>query len=520
VSIARAVPGLASLVFRLGTWRTRSAGTFVAVVVACGFGLVLVSAASAATVTIGPSDVSGQQNERGCAFNPCSGTWAQLTQPTPGVVLTAPADGVITAWHVHGQAAGGTGGTLALRVLRRAPDGLSFTGVGTSSAVTATPDDGSPAHAVSIPVRAGDYIGVDTVAGGASVFITEPAGADVGLWSVELADGSTMPPASMEENARLMLNAVESLQPAVSSVSPSSGSTMGGEAVTIRGSNLDGATGVSFGGTPAGSFTASATQITATAPSHAQGTLDVRVTGPGGMSPSTGADLYSYLAPGVSAPSIAIASPANGGTYQRGHFIAASYSCTAAKGTTLTSCTGPVANGAAIDATTLGSHRFTVIAQDSDGGSATLNATYTIATVLPKPKLSAPSQTTRTWREANALPHASAKRKAPVGTTFSFALNEPARTTLSFTQHTLGRKPHHKCLTPTKNNRHAPRCTRTIPAGHLTLTGHPGTNKIHFAGRITHTNKLKPGQYTLTITATNPQHVRSAPRSLNFTIIK
>jgi hypothetical protein len=517
--------------FTGGTRGTRTAArrTFVAVVVACGFGLVFASAAPAATVTIGPSDVSGQQAVLGCGGMPCTMTLAQVTQPTPGVLLTAPADGVITAWHVHGQALGGSQGTLALRVLRRAPDGgLSFTGVGRSSPVTAGTSDASPAHAVSIPVRAGDYIGVDVAqddtppAGdaGAFVYATEPAGAEIGDWEPALADGSTMAPFVTAQTLRLALNAVESLQPAVSSVSPSSGSTMGGEAVTIRGSNLDGATGVSFGGTPAGSFTASATQITATAPSHAQGTLDVRVTGPGGMSPSTGADLYSYLAPGVSAPSIAIASPANGGTYQRGHFIAASYSCTAAKGTTLTSCTGPVANGAAIDATTLGAHRFTVIAQDSDGGSATLNATYTIATVLPKPKLSAASQTTRTWREANALPHASAKRKAPVGTTFSFALNEPARTTLSFTQHTLGRKPHHKCLTPTKNNRHAPRCTRTIPAGHLTLTGHPGTNKIHFAGRITHTNKLKPGQYTLTITATNPQHVRSAPRSLNFTIIK
>jgi hypothetical protein len=490
------------------------------VVVACGFGLVFASAAPAATVTIGAPDLSGNDAQLGCFANPtCTATLAQLTQPTQGVFLRVPADGVITAWRIHGHANGGSDGTLALRVLRPAPDGISFTGVATSGAVAAGDTDGSPAHAVSIPVRAGDQIGVDTTAN-ALVFATGASGADTGIWSGGLADGATMAPSGTDQNERLMLNAVESLPAAVSSVSPSSGSTVGGEAVTIRGSDLDGATGVSFGATPAGSFTASPTQITATAPPHAQGTVDVRVTSPGGTSPTTDADLYSYVAPGVSAPSIAIASPADGGTYLRGHLVAVSYSCTAPKGTTVTSCAGPVANGAPIDDSTLGSHRFTVIAQDSDGGSATMTATYTVASVLLNPKLSTASETNRTWREGNALPQVSAKRKPPVGTTFSFGLNEPASVTLSFTHRAPGRKAHHKCVVQTRTNRHAARCTRVILAGHLIINGHPGTNKIRFAGRISHTNKLKPGRYTLTITATGPQHVRSAPRSLNFTIIK
>jgi hypothetical protein len=95
-------------------------------------------------------------------------------------------------------------------------------------------------------------------------------------------------------------------------VSPSSGSTAGGEAVTISGSDLDGASGVSFGATPAASFTASPTQITATAPARAQGTIHVQVTGPGGVSPATGADLYTYVGPSGGGPGGGVALAAVG----------------------------------------------------------------------------------------------------------------------------------------------------------------------------------------------------------------
>jgi hypothetical protein len=499
--------------------------------------LVFASAAAGATVLIGAPNISDDQGSNACAAaEPCHRiTFAQLTQPSQGVLLRAPADGVITAWHVHGFTT--TGSSLALRVLRPDPDGVRFTGVATSVGVTAVESDGgTPSHPVSIPVQAGDQIGVDLTAGAGSsqavgVFLTQPSAASYGVWvGGGLPDGSTMAP-SYTSPYRVMLNAVESLRPAVSGVSPSSGSTAGGEAVTISGSDLDGATGVSFGGTPAPSFTASPTQITATAPARAQGTIHVQVTGPGGMSPATGADFYSYVAPGVVPPSIAIASPANGATYTQGQAVTAAYSCTAPAGTTVTTCAGPVANGAPIDTATLGSHTFTVVAQDSDGGPATKSVSYTVVAavtpapmvpgpmVTPAPVVSGASETARRWRENNTLPHISAKKKLPVGTTFSFALNEPATVTLSFTQQAAGRKIHGKCVRPSAKNRRKPRCTRVIVAGSFTFTGHPGTNKVRFAGRISRTNKLKPGRYTLQITATI-QGRRSAPRSLTFTIVK
>jgi outer membrane autotransporter protein len=84
--------------------------------------------------------------------------------------------------------------------------------------------------------------------------------------------------------------------PTVISVSPHSGTTEGGTAVTITGRNLTGATAVRFGGTPVTSFTVvDRTTITATTPPHAAGGVNVQVTTPGGT--ATGFSLYTYVAP-------------------------------------------------------------------------------------------------------------------------------------------------------------------------------------------------------------------------------
>jgi hypothetical protein len=220
---------------------------------------------------------------------------------------------------------------------------------------------------------------------------------------------------------------------------------------------------------------------------------------------------YTFLVP----PVVTITSPASHATYSQGEAVATAYSCKAPPGATVTACAGP----AAIDTKTLGSHTFTVNAQDSDGATATRHVDYTVA--LAVPIISAASQAARAWRENNTRPRISAnKKKLPVGTTFSFALNEPATVTLSFTQQHAGRRAHGKCLAPSAKNRHKPLCTHTIIAGSVTFTGHPGTNKVRFAGRISRTKKLNAGRYILQITASNTQGKRSAPRSLTFTIVK
>ena len=82
--------------------------------------------------------------------------------------------------------------------------------------------------------------------------------------------------------------------PVVALVTPPTGPAAGGTVVTISGSSLTGTTGVSFGGTPATSFTVNSdSSITATTPPHALGLVGVTVTTPAGS--STGVGLFLYL---------------------------------------------------------------------------------------------------------------------------------------------------------------------------------------------------------------------------------
>ena len=82
--------------------------------------------------------------------------------------------------------------------------------------------------------------------------------------------------------------------PAVTAVSPANGAGAGGSFVTITGTALTGATAVDFGANASPSFAVvSSTSIIAEAPAG-KGTVDVTVTTPGGTSPTSAADQFSY----------------------------------------------------------------------------------------------------------------------------------------------------------------------------------------------------------------------------------
>ena len=137
----------------------------------------------------------------------------------------------------------------------------------------------------------------------------------------------------------------------------------------------------------------------------------------------------------------------------------------------------------------------------------------------PPPAVQDAHQSTTRWREGNRLARIS-HAKTPTGTTFSFLLNEQAIVSFSFAQRGSGRKVSGECVTQTEKNRHKPACKRTAAVGTLTFAGHSGANKVAFQGRISPVKKLRPGLYTLVITATNSAGVHSAPTSLSFTIVK
>jgi hypothetical protein len=96
----------------------------------------------------------------------------------------------------------------------------------------------------------------------------------------------------------------------VTGVSPTSGTTSGGTAVTIAGTNFQAGAAVSFGNTLASVSGVSATSISATAPAHASGAVSVTVTNPDGTA-GTLAGAFTYRTP---AAQITGVSPASGTT--------------------------------------------------------------------------------------------------------------------------------------------------------------------------------------------------------------
>ena len=125
-------------------------------------------------------------------------------------------------------------------------------------------------------------------------------------------------------------------------------------------------------------------------------------------------------------------------------------------------------------------------------------------------------QSTTRWHESDRLARIS-RAKTPTGTTFSFSLNEQATISFTFTQ-LMGSYNNHSCLASPHETRQRKSCNRKVAKGALSFTGHAGTNSVVFAGRISRHEKLNPGAYELTITATNAVGQRSAPARLRFTI--
>ncbi len=122
-------------------------------------------------------------------------------------------------------------------------------------------------------------------------------------------------------------------------------------------------------------------------------------------------------------------------------------------------------------------------------------------------------QSASRWRAANLA----SRRRAPTGTNFSFLLNEQATVRFSFIEIPERSRTAHECRA--RRVRHAS-CQRTAAAGALTFSGHSGANDVRFMGRVSRTDKLKPGRYELVITATNSAGQRSIPVSLKFTIVR
>lgn len=153
--------------------------------------------------------------------------------------------------------------------------------------------------------------------------------------------------------------------------------------------------------------------------------------------------------------------------------------------------------------------------QETQSAPTSLVAFVAVAAVTPR--LTAVSQSASHWRVGGALAHFSRSTRTPIGTTFTFTVNLPVPVTLTFKQKTTGRLAAKRCVAQSSHNQHSRSCTRIITVGVLHTTAHVAKNQVSFQGRISPSQKLGLGLYTVTITAGSGQH--TASKSLTFRIL-
>jgi hypothetical protein len=206
----------------------------------------------------------------------------------------------------------------------------------------------------------------------------------------------------------------------------------------------------------------------------------------------------------------------------------------AAGGTSVT-ITGSDLNGAtgvrfgsvpAESFTVLSADELTAISPPGRGGTVAITVTTaagstsspTFEYTTPPPTLTHGSESHKTWRASSKLAQISSARAAPLGTAFSFTLNQAATVKLAFTLDRPGRRSGKRCVAENRSNRHQRKCSRTSGAGTLSIAAPAGADKLAFYGRLSASTRLRPGSYTVAVTAGGGGKTSNAVR-LSFTIV-
>lgn len=107
---------------------------------------------------------------------------------------------------------------------------------------------------------------------------------------------------------------------------------------------------------------------------------------------------------------------------------------------------------------------------------------------------------------------------AKVGTTITYRLSEPGRSTFRVQRRKAGRTVKGKCRKRTRSNRRRKKCDLTLK-GSFTHSGKAGANSFRFTGRLRR-KKLPRGSYVLTATSKDAAGNTSKLRRKRFTIVR
>ena len=245
-------------------------------------------------------------------------TWEQVTgYGTSG-------GGTAEVW--AGVASAGTSeSTTVTAGLRGSADGQmvvsEVSGIAAIGTTSTASGSGADPTATSLTPTAGDFLVAAMASPGTTLQVhpgplwstfsvsTSPAygaewqsAAPAAATSPQWQDASSSPWAAVVA-AFTPQSGVTASAPAITGLSPTSGSTGGGTTVTVTGTSFAGATAVTIGANAATSFTVNGSNsIIATFPASAAGTLDVTVSTPAGTSARTSADEFTYVQPVQSPP--------------------------------------------------------------------------------------------------------------------------------------------------------------------------------------------------------------------------
>jgi hypothetical protein len=154
----------------------------------------------------------------------------------------------------------------------------------------------------------------------------------------------------------------------------------------------------------------------------------------------------------------------------------------------------------------VGTHRIQVRYPGDSIYAASNAALLTLIVAAKHPTIGGLSQSHKVWRLGSKRARLSKGHKLPIGTTFRFKLDTAATVRFRF----------RRCVSRVHGGR---RCKRSVTAGTLSLKKvQAGQHKLSFQGRLKGRRRLKPGRYTLVITASTPGGRSS--RSIKFTALR
>ena len=191
----------------------------------------------------------------------------------------------------------------------------------TATVTLVAPNSGPVAGGTSVTITGTNFTGATAVKFGAAtatfavnnaahITATSPPGSGIVDVTVTTSGGSS----ATRMADQFTYTGPPPPAPTVTVVAPNSGPAAGGTSVIITGTNLTAATAVKFGTLGATTYAVnSATQITATSP-LGSGVVDVTVTTAGGVSATSAADKFTYIARPAVSSLAPVGGPAGGGT--------------------------------------------------------------------------------------------------------------------------------------------------------------------------------------------------------------